>query len=104
MSLCARSVFVRKAISAARVCARTGWLLPLAALLCSYPVLRGQSPSDDDKTPPKDDRVSITPRSHTPEKPLADIRVDVNLVEIPVSVTDTYGTPVKGLTPKTFRL
>jgi Ca-activated chloride channel family protein len=53
-------------------------------------------------------RVSIVPRlSHRPEqsKNGSDaIRLDVNLVLIPVTVTDTYERPVHGLRKEEFRL
>jgi VWFA-related protein len=50
-------------------------------------------------------RVSIVPRQQpTPDHASSDIRVDVNVVLIPVTVTDPLGTPVLGLHPESFRI
>ena len=52
------------------------------------------------------ERVVITPRAH-PEPALAmrtNLRMDVHLVQIPVTVTDLRGAPVLGLTQEKFRL
>ncbi len=47
-------------------------------------------------------RVSLTPR--VPVARGSDIRVESNLVLIPVSVTDTRNHPVTGLSPEEFRV
>ena len=51
-------------------------------------------------------RVSITPRAtHRPQAAVnASIRVDSKLVLIPVTVTDSYGTPFSGLSRDRFRV
>ncbi len=55
-------------------------------------------------------QVSITPRSKGPKKnedtlpPSANLRVDTNLVLIPVSVSDPLNRPVTGLEKENFRL
>jgi VWFA-related protein len=54
----------------------------------------------------KDARVEITPRSLSRRPPAAhgDIRLDVKLVLIPVTVTDRLGAPFPGLPAEAFRL
>jgi Ca-activated chloride channel family protein len=50
-------------------------------------------------------RVTIAPRPRPAGKgPSSDIRVDVNVVLIPVTVTDRYGNPVAGLSADSFRV
>jgi VWFA-related protein len=54
-------------------------------------------------------QVSITPRSKAPQKkeesqPPANLRVDTNLVLIPVSVSDPLNRPVTGLERENFRV
>jgi VWFA-related protein len=52
-----------------------------------------------------DVRVSILPRARPETKaPPNDIRVDVNMVLIPVTVTDPLGKPVLGLSPDFFHI
>jgi Ca-activated chloride channel homolog len=57
---------------------------------------------------PAQDKVQIAPRSRPPEKsepaPRANIRVDSNLVLIPVTVTDPMNRFVTGLDKENFRL
>jgi Ca-activated chloride channel homolog len=59
---------------------------------------------------PDEPRVNIVPRSQPePNKSKidnskSDIRVDVNVVFVPVTVTDPLGTPVLGLHPESFRV
>jgi Ca-activated chloride channel family protein len=48
-------------------------------------------------------RVSIVPRLHREGK-TSDLRVDVNVVQIPVTVTDPSGTPVTGLSGDHFKV
>jgi len=53
------------------------------------------------------ERVSITPRSRPAPvivRPLANLRLDVEMVQIPVSVTDVLGHPLIQLTKGDFRL
>lgn len=72
-------------------------LLAAGLLLClGLPVFGG------DEGP----RVAITPRLAAPRAsgPPANIRVDVKLVLIPVTVTDPFGAPFSGLPRQTFRL
>jgi len=49
-------------------------------------------------------RVAIVPRAHVETKPAGNIRVDVNEVNIPVTVTDLLGKPVLGLQSDTFHI
>ena len=49
-------------------------------------------------------RVSIVPRRSDPKAPKGDIRVDVNVVLIPVTVTDQLGNPVLGLPSQAFHI
>ena len=49
-------------------------------------------------------RVSIVPRVHPEKKPSDALRVDVNVVLIPVTVTDPAGTPVLGLSENQFKV
>ncbi len=50
-------------------------------------------------------QVSLIPRSRTqPKAPRSDIRADVNVVLIPVTVTDPFGKPVLGLLPSAFHV
>jgi len=56
-----------------------------------------------------DVRVSIVPRvrpeaKSTSDKKSADVKVDVKIVLIPVSVTDTYGKPFTGLKRESFKV
>jgi len=61
-----------------------------------------------DRIASNEPRVSITPRAplHTVRPPhnLTNIRLDVKLVLIPVSVTDSWDHPVSGLHADSFRL
>ncbi|MCC6861880.1 MAG: VWA domain-containing protein [Bryobacterales bacterium] len=53
------------------------------------------------------DRVRIVPRAHRPAAggaAPASIRVDTELVLIPVTVTDVFGSPYRGLGREAFRL
>jgi VWFA-related protein len=70
-----------------------------AAFLSTF--LFGGEPQSDPATDP---RVSIIPRARTDSKPSGNIRVDVNEVAIPVTVTDILGKPVLGLPPEAFHL
>ena len=52
-----------------------------------------------------DAQVNLIPRSKTqPEARRSDIRADVNVVLIPVTVTDPFGKPVLGLAPTAFHV
>jgi Ca-activated chloride channel family protein len=70
-------------------------------LLLSAPFLsaqdRGQSAFSNEP------RVSIAPRVHR-EGPRSNLRADVNVVQIPVTVTDPSGAPVTGLSRDQFRI
>lgn len=48
--------------------------------------------------------VSIVPRPQRPKGPKPDLRMDVNVVLIPVTVTDPSGTPVTGLSRQQFKV
>jgi hypothetical protein len=67
--------------------------------LCAAGAARGQDESGHAA------RVSITPRAAKPvvRRPDA-IRFDLNLVLVPVTVTDPMGVPVAGLPRNAFRL
>jgi Ca-activated chloride channel homolog len=60
----------------------------------------GPSPVNSDPDP----RVSIIPRPRAETKSTGNIRVDVNEVTIPVTVTDILGKPVLGLPSETFHI
>lgn len=76
----------------------SGFAIPAALFLDTAPAARAQDNLD----------VSITPgvprRARTPLDRSSSIRVDVNLVLIPVSVTDSYERPIRGLEKSDFRL
>jgi Ca-activated chloride channel family protein len=84
---------------------RRGWkFLPgfavIAMIMCG--VSWGQSgQTGDDSTP-----VTIAPIQRRPgqARPRSNIRLDVNLVLIPVLVTDLYDRPIRGLGKENFRL
>ena len=76
--------------------------LGVSVLLCS-PILFAQDVSSAQPEPGVGPRVSIVPRPHREEKS-SDLRVDVNVVQIPVTVTDPSGTPVTGLSRDQFRV
>ena len=81
--------------------ARFAGAMIFAALLRGAPQALDppQSSSHDDV------RVSILPRGRPETKaPPNDIRVDVNMVLIPVTVTDPLGKPVLGLSPDFFHI
>jgi len=72
-------------------------LFPSGTLLCQTVT----SVSDDQTS------VSITPRPRRPSQTNSrpgSLRLDVNLVLIPVLVTDLYDRPVRGLSKENFRL
>ncbi len=76
--------------------------LGLALILAGGWDLRAEDPSVDSDAA----RVHITPRlkQAAPAALNASIRVDTKLVLIPVTVTDTYGTPFQGMTRERFHL
>lgn len=47
---------------------------------------------------------SNEPRKSTAQEPVATIKIDSSLVEVPVSVTDAAGRPVRNLTARDFQL
>ena len=51
-----------------------------------------------------DARVDVTPRACQPTGPKASIRVDTNVVLVPVTVTDERGAPFRGLTSDNFQI
>jgi len=60
-----------------------------------------------DSSPSDQPRISITPRERRPDansSPRGNIRLDVKVVLIPVSVTDSLDHPVNNLPPTAFRL
>jgi len=76
-------------------------------LLLSIAVIGAGSRLRADDAPPDSGRVSITPRARRPAgnaSPRGDIRLDVKVVLIPVSVTDSLDHPVNDLPPDAFRL
>ena len=71
-------------------------------LLTSYGARRSLADSEESGTGA---RVAIAPRSRPePKGAGGDIRVDVNVVLIPVTVTDPLGKPVLGLPPEAFHV
>ena len=75
-------------------------------LLAFVPLLTCAQPAPDAtgtlRDPP---RVSIIPRGQRVTEPHgAEIRVDVNVVLIPVTVTDLLGKPVLGLSSEAFQV
>lgn len=77
--------------------------LLLAVLLVPVSILQGQQPS----TPPAS---SSSPHTSSPQtsgpaqKPDTKITVDVNLINVFVTVTDEHGAPIGGLTKDNFTL
>jgi Ca-activated chloride channel homolog len=61
-------------------------------------------PLQTQDSPGEGPRVSIVPRLHREEKTPGALRVDVNVVLIPVTVTDPMGTPVLGLSENQFKV
>lgn len=53
---------------------------------------------------PGQTRVAIEPRPVVPQHRRPDLRVDANLVLVPVSVVDSQNQPVAGLSASTFRV
>lgn len=75
--------------------------LPL--LLCAEP--QSQSASVGPDVLEGQARVSIVPRGRPAQQPAGgDIRVDVNAVLVPVTVTDLLGKPILGLTSDAFHV
>jgi Ca-activated chloride channel homolog len=72
---------------------------------CSL-LLQAQAPPGPTPSPSanEDPKVTIVPRTRPPAKPPANLRIDVNEVLIPVTVTDPFGRPVRGLAPESFRI
>jgi Ca-activated chloride channel family protein len=72
-------------------------------LTCGWICIAGTSYASDDV---ENARVSVTPRAVPPRKSgtAHSIRVDTNLVLVPVTVTDSFGAPFSGLTRQAFRL
>jgi VWFA-related protein len=88
---------------------RAPWPFSFLTFTSVFAILTGlffaaapQACADDDHGP----TVSITPRARSsPSKTRAEsLRVDVNLVLIPVMVTDPYERPVRGLQKSDFHL
>jgi Ca-activated chloride channel family protein len=76
-------------------------ILALAgAAFLSRSLFGGESQSDPALNP----RVSIIPRERTESKPSGAIRIDVNEVAIPVTVTDILGKPILGLPSEAFHI
>ena len=77
-------------------------MLPIltAAALAAGPAFQDQTFQDQP-------RVSLTPRAPIGGKPGASqslLRLDVNMILVPVTVTDGTDRPVMGLAPESFRL
>ena len=75
-------------------------LLTVAIVPFPVAVMAGQSLADDDIT------ISVRPRAPRSSDSVraSAIRLDVNLVLIPVTVTDSYERPVRGLNKEDFHL
>jgi VWFA-related protein len=79
----------------------------LFSLVIGYILLTGDTMLSGPVVYAADDQpvVSITPRRANQVKPGSNaLRLDVNLVLIPVLVTDLYDRPVRGLNKENFRL
>ena len=101
----------RKRVPASRdgsVCRRAGrWPLLYLGLGSALIGLQLVSGLYADDVPTDQPRVSITPRERLPDahsSPPGNIRLDVKVVLIPVSVTDSLDHPVNDLPPHAFRL
>jgi Ca-activated chloride channel homolog len=81
-------------------------LLTLACAAAVGGILLGGEPNSGPSlaNSDPDPRVSIIPRPRAETKSPGNIRVDVNEVTIPVTVTDILGKPVLGLPPETFHI
>jgi VWFA-related protein len=68
--------------------------------------LLSSAPQDQEATQNSSEQahVSIVPRPQRPKGPVPDLRMDVNVVLIPVTVTDPSGTPVTGLSQQQFKV
>ena len=74
--------------------------LLLAVLLIPVCGLRAQQSSK----PPEKTPQALPPRSQRPSEPETTVKVDVNLVNVYVTVTDEHGAPIGGLTKDNFIL
>jgi Ca-activated chloride channel family protein len=84
-------------------------LCGLALMLLLFASATGQTPTRPEDLPPPPQMPTPKPKPKpTPQEPddsaYEVVRVSSNLVVVPVSVTDTTGQPVMGLTVKDFRL
>jgi Ca-activated chloride channel family protein len=83
---------------------------PAAALLAIVTLIpitsygASQSAPDTLEANHEEPRVSIVPRRSESKAPKSDIRVDVNVVLIPVTVTDQVGKTVLGLPSEAFHI
>jgi Ca-activated chloride channel homolog len=75
--------------------------IALGGTVCAMLLNGAPQPQDSSEDGP---RVSIVPRIHHKEKPSNALRVDVNVVLIPVTVTDPMGKPVLGLSENQFKV
>jgi Ca-activated chloride channel family protein len=83
------------------------FFLTLAMMFCSVPALQAQSPVDDVhvkpriEPPPGTEKQILDPALRTHTKPL---KVDVDLVLVPVTITDPMNRLVTGLDKENFTL
>ena len=75
----------------------------LSVLFCLIAAAQIPIGAADDGGPRPDDHQTIA-RHAPPQKNPADIRVDVNMALVPVTVMDTYGHNVTGLNRENFRV
>src|SRR5687768_2749748 len=81
-----------------------GWLALFLFVSLSAPAVQAQSVKDLPPPPPLW-KPKPTPTPKPPEQEVLDVvKVTSNLVMVPVSVTDTQGNAVQGLTKTDFRL
>jgi len=81
-----------------------GWLALFLFVSLSAPAMQAQSVKDLPPPPPLW-KPKPTPTPKPPEQEVLDVvKVTSNLVMVPVSVTDTQGNAVQGLTKTDFRL
>jgi Ca-activated chloride channel homolog len=83
---------------------RPAFLAGLLAVFFYVPAILGQTVREMPPPPPLWKAKPTPPPKPPVEEPLDVVRVSSNLVMVPVSVTDSLGQPVQGLTIANFRL
>lgn len=78
-------------------------LLLIGVLVCSAVVGAQQSPTQQDPSSPNPPQPKAQ-NQQRPSEPTTTLRVDVNLVNVYVTVTDEHGAPIGGLAKENFVL